>query len=57
MFMGPGLVPAARYCAPDAVTVSQIVRVVLGYVEDRPQLKQQEFMLVALAALKKEWPC
>jgi hypothetical protein len=57
MYMGPGLVPQAKHCAPDAATVSQIVRVVLSFIEAQPQLGQQEFMLVALGALRKEWPC
>src|ERR1043166_1083911 len=48
LFMGPGLVPNARYCPPDAVTLSQIVRMVLDHVDERPQLRQQEFMLSQL---------
>jgi hypothetical protein len=57
-----GLVAGANYvdaksCAPEDATDSQLVRVVLAYVELRPQRLNEDFMKLVVDALRSAWPC
>ena len=57
-----GLVAGANYvdaksCAPEDATNSQLMRVVLGYIEMRPQRMNEEFMKLVFEALRSAWPC
>ena len=57
-----GLVAGANYvdaksCAPEDATNSQLMQVVLGYIEMRPQRMNEEFMKLVLEALRSAWPC
>jgi hypothetical protein len=47
------------WCAaiPDEVTVSQTVRVVVRYIEARPNRMHESFTKLALEALVEAWPC
>src|SRR5262245_26071851 len=52
-----GLVAGANYvdaksCAPEEVTNSQLVRLVLAYVEVRPQRLDEEFVKLVVEALR-----
>jgi hypothetical protein len=42
---------------PDAVTAGQMVRVVVRYIEARPQRMHQFFVVLAREALIDAWPC
>jgi hypothetical protein len=42
---------------PDAVTVRQMVRVVVAYIDARPARMHEDFRLLALEALRTAWPC
>ena len=51
-FMGGGK------CAPSGVvTVSQINRVVVQYIDARPARMHEDFRDLALEAMKAAWPC
>ena len=57
-----GLVAGANYvdaksCAPEDATNSELMHVVLGYIEMRPQRMNEEFMKLVLEALRSAWPC
>jgi hypothetical protein len=62
-----GLVIGARFmlyrrtdfCAdvPNSVTNGQLLRVVVRYIETRPQDMHQPFMGLAVVALMDAWPC
>ena len=57
-----GLVAGANYvdaksCAPEDANNSQLMRVVLAYIEVRPQRMNEEFMKLVLEALRSAWPC
>ena len=57
-----GLVAGASYtdpksCAPEAATINQLTRVVLAYIELRPQRLNEPFMKLVVEALRNEWPC
>jgi|BarGraNGADG00212_1021973.scaffolds.fasta_scaffold150643_1 hypothetical protein len=44
-------------CAPPSVTVSQAVRVVVKYIDDRPARLNENFKALAYEALQAAWPC
>jgi hypothetical protein len=48
---------AATICAPSAVTVEQLLRVVVQYVDNRPTRMHESFKVLALEALTAAWPC
>lgn len=55
-----GLVFAGKdvgVCAPRASTLEQSIRIVLQYIESRPAKRYDNFIALALEALKARWPC
>jgi Rap1a immunity proteins len=46
-----------KFCPPKNVTTEQAVRVVVAYIERRPQRMHESFKLFALEALHEAWPC
>jgi Rap1a immunity proteins len=44
-------------CAPRGANVGQAIRVVVNYIDQRPQRMHENFMLLALEALQQAWPC
>jgi hypothetical protein len=52
------LLPAnLQSCIPDNVTLGQVVRVVVAYIERRPQRMHEYFNFLALEAMHEAWPC
>jgi Ssp1 endopeptidase immunity protein Rap1a len=52
------LLPAnLKSCTPDNVTLGQVVRVVVAYIERRPQRMHEYFNFLALEAMHEAWPC
>src|SRR4051794_16854802 len=51
------LPPEMRSCPPKRVTSEQVVRVVVAYIERRPQRMHENFKELALEALRDAWPC
>ena len=53
-----GLVFAGKgVCAPKGSTAGQAVSVVVKYIDSRPTRQQDNFIGLALEALRKTWPC
>ena len=53
-----GLLPDPfKSCAPKGVTNLQSARVVLAYIEHRPQRMHEDFRKLVLEALHNAWPC
>jgi hypothetical protein len=53
-----GLVFADKgLCAPKASTTGQAVRIVVQYIDERPARQQENFIALALEALRADWPC
>jgi hypothetical protein len=48
---------ASRFCPADGATISQTKKVVIKYIEDRPERLHEAFLLLAVEALRKAWPC
>ena len=42
---------------PDAATVDQEIRVILRYIDSRPERMNERFSFLALEALRAAWPC
>jgi hypothetical protein len=49
--------PAIKVCPPSNSTNYQGVRVVLKFMDDRPERLNEEFVGLAVDALQKVWPC
>jgi hypothetical protein len=45
------------WCTPADATTGQIIGVIVKYLEDNPQMLNQNFMFLAMLALSKAWPC
>jgi hypothetical protein len=47
------------YCLdiPEKVTLVQLVRSIIAYIEDRPARMHEPFIALALEALLTAWPC
>jgi hypothetical protein len=45
------------WCAPNASTSEQWVRVIVYYIEARPERMHEDFRSLAIEALKVAWPC
>jgi hypothetical protein len=45
------------WCGPSDATYGQLVRVVVAYIERRPQRMHEDFRTLALEALRDAWPC
>jgi Rap1a immunity proteins len=49
---GQQLAANAKFCPPDGVTIDQTRKVVVKYIDDRPEQLQQPFFLLAIDALR-----
>ena len=53
----------AKLCQPtgvpfhDMVTITQMLRDVIAYIEARPQRQHEDFLPLAIDALEEAWPC
>ena len=46
-----------KFCHPAAATPDQMVQVIASFAEANPESLDQDFRLVALAAMRSKWPC
>lgn len=44
-------------CRPREITLGQLVRVVLTYIDSRPERMHEDFRVLAIEAMKTAWPC
>jgi hypothetical protein len=44
-------------CRPRDITKGQLVRVVLTYIDSRPERMHEDFRVLAIEAMKTAWPC
>ena len=51
------LVPDARFCPPGGATMDQTRKVIIKYIDDRPEQLHRPFHDLAIEALRKAWPC
>jgi Rap1a immunity proteins len=52
-----GIAFGSGTCFPTGVTVDQLVRVVVQYIDSRPARMHEDFRRLALEALQAAWPC
>jgi Ssp1 endopeptidase immunity protein Rap1a len=57
MQVAPMFPPHLRSCPPKEVTIGQSVRVVLAYIERRPQRMHENFRGLTVEAIHEAWPC
>ena len=46
-----------KFCPPVAFEAERGVRVVVAYIEDRPERTREDFTMLALETLRAKWPC
>jgi hypothetical protein len=46
-----------RFCPPNDAEAEQGVRAIVAYIEKRPERTREDFMTLALEALRATWPC
>jgi hypothetical protein len=46
-----------KFCQPSGATPELILQTVASFVEANPDAAEQDFRLVALAAMRSKWPC
>jgi hypothetical protein len=51
------LAPAKRSCPPAGSTKGQALRVVVAYLDARPAMLHEDFVVLATNALRDAWPC
>lgn len=56
-YVAKGLPSSARFCPPSSVTVGQAARVIVKYLDDKPELLHGDFRDLAIQALRRAWPC
>jgi hypothetical protein len=49
--------PVLGFCLPPTATTGQGVRVVVHYIDGRPERLHQNFIALAIEALRAAWPC
>lgn len=52
-----GLIEPIRFCPPPSIQDKQGVRVVVAHIDSKPERGHEEFITLALEALRKAWPC
>jgi Rap1a immunity proteins len=45
------------FCAPKFSSPDQFIRLIVLYIEDRPEREQEDFRVLALEALARTFPC
>jgi hypothetical protein len=56
-FFGRSLPNEVRFCRPANVTNDQLARIVVRYLENRPEQLHEPLALLAAKALREAWPC
>jgi hypothetical protein len=46
-----------KFCPPVEFEAQQGVRVVVAYIENRPERAREDFTMLALEGLRAKWPC
>jgi hypothetical protein len=49
--------PMLHVCAPQEVTLTELVQIFIAYTKQHPEQLHKEYFFVALAALKGAFPC
>ena len=57
LYVGRALPVDIGWCNPPGVTNRQAMRVVIAYIERRPQRMHEDFRSLAAEALHEAWPC
>jgi len=48
--------PDRKPCVPPSVTIEQVMRVIIAYIERHPQ-RTEHFSVLGIDALREAWPC
>lgn len=56
-YYGGWMDPTHKFCAPDGVTQTQLMRVAIKYLDDHPEYMHVDLRASALVAMTKAFPC
>jgi Rap1a immunity proteins len=56
-YVGKNLPAEYQSCAPPTSDARQLARVVINYIEARPQRMHEDFRMLTLEAFHQAWPC
>lgn len=57
VFYSDGIKKDEKFCVPNTVKYSQLVRIVVKYLKDNPKLLNENRMVLVWAALQDAYPC
>jgi hypothetical protein len=57
VYVGNVLPPEWQSCPPPTSDARQLARVVVKYIEDRPERMHEDFRTLVLEAFHNAWPC
>lgn len=55
--LATALTEPLKFCPPNDAEAEQAVRAIVAYAEKRPERAHEDFMTLALEALRTAWPC
>jgi Rap1a immunity proteins len=55
--LSTALTEPLKFCPPNDAEAEQAVRAIVAYIEKRPERTREDFMTLALEALRATWPC
>jgi Rap1a immunity proteins len=55
--LSTALTEPLKFCPPNDAEAEQAVRAIVAYIEKRPERTGEDFMTLALEALRATWPC
>jgi hypothetical protein len=56
-YVGEILPPEYQSCVPSTSTARQLARVIISYIEARPERMHEDFRMLVLQAFRNAWPC
>jgi hypothetical protein len=57
VFVGKSLTPELRFCPQTPITPKQSAAIVIKYMKDHPDKKDESFRRVTIDAMRGAWPC
>ncbi|MPZ40607.1 MAG: hypothetical protein GEU95_21660 [Rhizobiales bacterium] len=49
--------PTLGACPPDNASIGQLTKIIVRYAEQRPERLHEDYLQLALEALRAAWPC
>jgi hypothetical protein len=57
LYVGSSLSEPIRFCPPSGVSINQAARVIMKFLDAKPEKLHEDFRGLAIEALRGAWPC